>query len=273
MNKWSEEEEKYLKENFNKHSKKYIAHELGRTVRSINSKINKMELTKGNNRWSEEEKQYLEENWGKYSIPNIANKLGRTVNGVKLKAYKMGLGNFLEAGDYITLHQFIVAIGKRSNDSCLVARLTREGFPIHYKKIISKSVKVVYLKEFWKWVENNQTKLDFTNFKEGTFGVEPSWAKTKRKNDIKKSQINQSPWTKDEDDRLKYYLNQYKYSYMDLSKMLNRTCGAVQRRILDLGIKARPIKVDNHTRWTEEEFNILTVLIKERCSYAEMQGI
>ena len=273
MKKWTLEEEKYLKENLNEHSKAYIAHKLGRTISSIDAKVNKIGLTKGSNWWSEEEKQYLEENWGKYSITSIADKLGRTVNGVKIKAYKMGLGNFLESGDYITLHQFMVAIGKERKESYLTMRLIRDGFPIHYKKIISKSVRIVYLEEFWKWAEKNQTKFDFTDFKEGALGAEPSWAKAKRKNDIKKSQVNQSPWTKDEDDRLEYYLNQYKYSYMDLSKMLNRTCGAIQRRVLDLGIKARPIKADNHTKWTEEEFNILTALIKERCSYAEMQGI
>ena len=273
MKKWTLEEEKYLKENLNEHSKAYIAHKLGRTISSIDAKVNKIGLTKGSNWWSEEEKQYLEENWGKYSITSIADKLGRTVNGVKIKAYKMGLGNFLESGDYITLHQFMVAIGKERKESYLTMRLIRDGFPIHYKKIISKSVRIVYLEEFWKWAEKNQTKFDFTDFKEGALGPEPSWAKAKRKNDIKKSQVNQSPWTKDEDDRLEYYLNQYKYSYMDLSKMLNRTCGAIQRRVLDLGIKARPIKADNHTKWTEEEFNILTALIKERCSYAEMQGI
>lgn len=273
MNKWSEEEEKYLKENFDKHSKEYIAHELGRTISSINSKLNKMKLTKENNRWSEEEKQYLEENWGKYSISHIANKLNRTVNGVKIKAYKMGLGNFLEAGDYITLRQFMIAIGKKGSESDTLTRLIRDGFPIHYKKIVSKSVRIVYLKEFWEWAEKNQTKIDFANFKEGTFGAEPSWVKVKRRNDIRKSKVNTKPWTKDEDERLKYYLNQFKYSYMDLSKMLNRTCGAIQRRVLNLGIKARPIKIDNHIKWTEKEFDILANLIKERCSYAEMQEI
>ena len=273
MKRWTFEEEKYLKENINKHSKAYIAHKLGRTMKSIDARMNKMRVTKGSNWWSEEEKQYLEENWGKHSISSIADKLGRTVNGVKIKAYKMGLGNFLESGDYITLHQFIVTIGEGRNESYLTMRLIRDGFPVHYKKIISKSVRIVYLEEFWKWAEKNQTKFDFTDFKEGALGAEPTWAKVKRKNDIKKSQVNQSPWTKDEDDRLEYYLNQYKYSYMDLSKMLNRTCGAIQRRVLDLGIKARPIKADNHIKWTEEEFNILTDLIKERCSYAEMQGI
>lgn len=271
--KWTLEEEKYLKENIDKHSKAYIAHKLGRTMKSVDARMNKMSVTKGSNWWSEEEKQYLEENWGKHSISSIADKLGRTVNGVKLKAYKMGLGNFLESGDYITLHQFMMAIGQGKNETYLTMRLIRDGFPIHSKKRISTSVRIVYLEEFWKWAEKNQTKFDFADFKEGALGAEPAWAKVKRKNDIKKSQVNQSPWTKDEDDRLEYYLNQYKYSYMDLSKMLNRTCGAIQRRIIDLGIKARPIKADNHIKWTEEEFNILTDLIKERCSYAEMQGI
>lgn len=268
--KWTLEEEKYLKENIDKHSKAFIAHKLGRTMKSLDAKMHKMRL--GKKIWTEKEKEYLEESWGKYSIPNIANKLGRTVNAVRIKAYKMGLGNFLESGDYITLHQFMVAIGAYKN-SYLTMRLIRDGFPVHSKRRISDSVRIIYLEEFWEWAEKNQTKFDFANFKEGALGAEPAWVKIKRRNDIRKSQVNTKPWTKEEDNRLKYYLNQYKYSYMDLSKMLNRTCGAIQRRVCDLGIKARPVKVNNHIKWTEEEFSILADLIKERCSYAEMQGI
>ena len=54
------------------------------------------------------------------------------------------------------------------------------------------------------------------------------------------------PWTKEEDTELKRLVIQQKYTYDQISKMMNRTCGAIQRRLCDLGIKDRPIKADNH---------------------------
>ncbi|WP_352420755.1 hypothetical protein [Proteiniborus sp.] len=52
-------------------------------------------------------------------------------------------------------------------------------------------------------------------------------------------------------------LNQYKYTYREISLRLQRTEGAVKRRMLDLGVKARPLKMPNHNPWTEEEVEIL----------------
>ena len=50
--------------------------------------------------------------------------------------------------------------------------------------------------DFWKWAEQNQNFLDFSNFEENVLGVEPDWAKRKRKNDIfVKSLIITTPWT------------------------------------------------------------------------------
>jgi hypothetical protein len=49
--------------------------------------------------------------------------------------------------------------------------------------------------------------------------------------------------------------------------MLRRTEGAIQRRLCDLGVKDRPIKADNHIRWTQDELIQLGDLIKSGYGY------
>ena len=45
----------------------------------------------------------------------------------------------------------------------------------------------------------------------------------------------------------------YRYTYRDLSLRLRRTEGAIKRRMCDLNIKARPLKMSNHNPWTKTE--------------------
>lgn len=228
----------------------------------------------GTKKWSIEEVEYLEEKWGMTSIPSIAKHLGRSINSVKNKAYKLGLGRFIHQGEYITLHQLITAIGQKQNYSYLNERLERDGFPIKYKIMINEKVKVIYIKEFWEWTKINQSKIDFSNFEENMLGPEDEWVKVKRKNDkLKKKTFKTTPWTEQEDRRLEQELNKYKYSYKELSEMFNRTEGALQRRICDLGLKARPIKANNHIKWTKEEYNQLGEMIKARYNYEGMSEV
>ncbi|MDU3722077.1 MAG: hypothetical protein E7G24_02550 [Clostridium celatum] len=228
----------------------------------------------GAKNWSIEEVEYLEEKWGMTSIPSIAKHLGRSINSVKNKAYRLGLGRFIHQGEYITLHQLISAIGQKQNYSYLNERLERDGFPIKYKIMINKKIKVIYIKEFWEWTKINQSKIDFSNFEENMLGPEDEWVKVKRKNDkLKKKTFKTTPWTEQEDRRLEQELNKYKYSYKELSEMFNRTEGALQRRICDLGLKARPIKANNHIKWTKEEYNQLGEMIKARYNYERMSEV
>lgn len=221
--------------------------------------------------WSAEEIAYLEEKWGVTSIPAIANKLNRSINSIKCKAQKLGLGRFYHQGEYVTLHQLIIAIGQKQNYSYLNERLERDGFPIKYKTMINDKVKVVYIEDFWKWTKDNQTKIDFSKFEENSLGPEESWVKDKRKLDkAKNREYKTTPWTIQEDRRLEQELNKYKYSYIELSKMFNRTEGAIQRRICDLGLKARPLKANNHIKWTDEEYHQLGEMIKARYNYESM---
>lgn len=221
--------------------------------------------------WTAEEVDYLEDNWGKTSIPAIAKKLNRGIGSVKNKASKIGLKRFYHQGEYVTLHQLIIAIGQKQNYSYLNERLERDGFPIKYKTMVTEKVKVIYINDFWKWTKENQNKLDFSNFEENMLGPEEVWVKNKRKYDKqKKKNYKTTPWTEKEDKRLEELLNKYKYSYKELSEMLKRTEGAIQRRICDLGLLARPIKANNHIKWTNEEYFKLGEMIKDRYTYEIM---
>lgn len=54
--------------------------------------------------------------------------------------------------------------------------------------------------------------------------------------------------------------------------MLNRTEGGIDRRIIELKLKERPIKCNNHNSWTEEDFKILTEMIKQHKNYNQIAG-
>ncbi|MEC5271767.1 MULTISPECIES: hypothetical protein [Bacillaceae] len=45
----------------------------------------------------------------------------------------------------------------------------------------------------------------------------------------------------------------YQFMYPEIAKSLNQTEGAVKRRLNVLGIKARPVWLNNNIKYTEEE--------------------
>jgi len=220
--------------------------------------------------WTQKETDYLELKWGMVSIGIIAQKLNRSVNAVKLKAARMGLGNFLEAGDYVTVNKFMLAFNKTNFYSYnLKSWVQNRGFPMKHKTIVNKQVRIVYLEDFWKWAEQNRSFINFAKLEKNILGKEPTWVKEQRRLDIAVAeQFKKSPWTENEDKQLIYYLKLFKFTYDDLSKMLGRTCGAIQRRICDLGIKERPLKVDNRSNpWKKEDLELLNDGIKDGLSY------
>lgn len=205
--------------------------------------------------WSEEEIAYLENRWGSVSIPAIAGKLGRTVNSVKIKARKLGLGRHLHNSTSITFFQFCEAIGKRNSYSSIKQRWVHLGFPIHYQKSISKRFAMVDIDEFWEWAEKHKDIVDFHLIPEGIFGIEPDWVEEVRHSSYS-GIVNKKPWSKSEDDKLIYLLNKFCYTYDQLCKKLNRSEGAIKRRILTLGLKQRPIR--NYSKqWQDEEVHKL----------------
>jgi hypothetical protein len=218
--------------------------------------------------WTKEECDYLIDKWGTSSLGTISKNLGRTEIAILNKVQRMGAGSFLESGEYITWNQLLIALGTDSGSYKNTSWISNRKFPVKYKKVKNNSFKVVCLDDWWKWAEKNRDLLDFSKFQENSLGKEPEWAKEKRRRDIDHNRrYTKEPWTRIEDEKLKKYLKDFKYSYAELTKMLRRTSGAIQRRILDLNLKERPVKVDNHIKWTETEFLTLWNMIDDGYSY------
>lgn len=225
---------------------------------------------RANKNWTAEEIEYLSEHFGQSSYGTLAKNLGRSVEAIKIKATKLKLGAFLQNGEYITFHQLLATLGydKSGYGYKMISWVKNRDFPMHRKRVHNNSFKVVYIDEFWEWAEKNQDLLDFSKFEENLLGEEPEWAKRKRKLDYEKSRkYRMTPWTKMEDAELVRLISKRRYTYDELSKRMNRTCGAIQRRLCDLGIKDRPIKADNHNGWTDTEKILLGELIKQGYDY------
>lgn len=213
--------------------------------------------------WAKEEYEYLEEHWGNVSIPTIAQNLNRSVNAVKIKAQKKHLGSVLESGDYITLNQLIKAVTGlgQSYTYHITSWVEKRGLPVHKKRVNQCTFRVVYIDEFWEWTEKNRSFIDFSRMEPLILGEEPAWVAEQRKKDFEAFALQRKDtWTPAEDARLKFLLKQQKYGYAELSDMLKRSAGAIQRRCTDLNIKDRPVKADNHgdkALWTDEMYDIV----------------
>lgn len=206
--------------------------------------------------WTKEELEYLNENWGKKTIPSIAKHLGRSVNAVKVKAQHEKLTRHIHRSDRVTFNQFCIAIGKPY--SWTKDRYVRLGFPIHYQASIEKRYAMVDIDEFWKWAEAHKDDVDFSKIEKGILGKEPEWVKEARHASYLKCK-KRTPWTKSEDEHLIQLLKSYRYTYPEIARILNRTEGAVKRRLHDLGTKYRPVKRDVKM-WTDEEIDTMLEL-------------
>lgn len=224
-----------------------------------------------NRTWTKEEVEYLKEKWGNVSIPILAKKLNRSVNAVKLKAGRLNLGSMLENGAYVTLNQLAIALtGGNFSSYCKKSWIENRGMPVHSKKVIKNTFKIVYLDEFWKWAEKNRSFLDFSKMEPLTLGKEPAWVNEQRKKDYKSNALQRKDrWMPYEDDKLRYLLKQQKYGYAEVAEILHRSEGAIQRRCTDLGIRERPVKADiGGNLWTDDMYRIITKGIKNGDSYS-----
>lgn len=223
--------------------------------------------------WNAAEEEYLSENWGRVTISTIAKRLNRTETAVTIRARKLGLGAFLDSGDYVTLNQLVIAVtgSKKSYSYKIKSWVEKRGLPVHMKKALAHTWRVVYLDEFWVWAEKNRAFLDFSKMEPLALGAEPEWVAEQRRKDFQAFAVQRKdPWTPEEDSRLKALLEQQRYGYAELSEVLHRSAGAIQRRCTDLGLKNRPVKADNHGSaavWTQEDFDKLADGIRRGDSY------
>lgn len=225
-----------------------------------------------NRKWTAEEEQYLEEKWGTTSIPALAKHLNRTEDAIIVRAQRLHLGAFLEAGDYITMNQLMLALkGGTVSAYCMTSWVKNRGFPVKYKRVGQNRFRIVCLEDFWKWAEKHRDFIDWSRVEKNILGMEPAWVKEKRREHFQRNrQYRTTPWTKDEDALLISLLKEQKYGFREISKRLCRTEGAVQRRCNDLKTPYRPVKAENHHTWTDKDLDLLTEMIKEHRSYEYM---
>lgn len=175
-------------------------------------------------------------------------------------------------GDYVTLNQLVTAFNRTGSYSYkMISWVENRGLPVHNKRVQQNTFRVVYLKEFWTWAEKNRSFLDFSKLEPLAFGEEPAWVAEQRKRDFKACSLQRKdPWTPAEDAELRMLLEQYKYTYEQMSDMLRRSPGAIQRRCADLGLKARPVRINPHgpeAVWHQEDYDRLAEGIKSGESY------
>ena len=228
----------------------------------------------GKNRtWTADELDYLAEKWGVIRPAKIGEKLGRSEGAVVQKASKLGIGPFLEAGGYVSLNQLLIAVtGTNAAYSYkMKSWVENRGLPVHTKRYRKNSWRIVYLDEFWKWAEKNKAFLDFSKMEPLALGAEPDWVAEQRRRDTRSNALQRKDaWTPAEDDRLKLLLRQQRYSWNEIAHELNRSAGAIQRRINDLGLKDRPVRASSHNPWSEQDFQLMADMIREGYSYGQI---
>ncbi|GAA4827856.1 hypothetical protein GCM10023310_00650 [Paenibacillus vulneris] len=208
--------------------------------------------------WTPQETEFLQDRWGTLSIKAIAKQLGRNINSVKLKASKIGLGDPRMNFDGITVCQ----LGKALNREYSVVKswIKRYNMPARKKIFCQESrVLVIGYDEFWKWAEQHKELMNFAKMEPNTLGPEPAWVKIKRKADNQRSQRTwqSTAWEAWEDQRLLQLVKLPDTTYPDLAKQLNRTESSIRRRLYDLNVKFRPVRLNNHVKYTAEQLSTL----------------
>ncbi|WP_261178833.1 GcrA family cell cycle regulator [Anaerobacillus sp. CMMVII] len=144
--------------------------------------------------------------------------------------------------------------------------IKHKGFPVKYKVFAEEmKVMVVSYPTWWKWAEENKRLIDFAEVEENILGAEPDWVKIKRGADKIRyhKKPHNEPWSEKDDKRLISMVNAFRYSYPDISRELKRTEAAIKRRLWELGVKAKPVRMNNHIKWTNAQTEQLIDLFEK----------
>jgi uncharacterized protein YycO len=261
---WTEEEVDYVKKNFGTTPLEEMVKHLDRSISSIQDKAYKMGL-KSARIWSKEEDEALLEMWGKFSYKAIMKRTGRTLNGVKIRAQRLGLRDPRQYTNHISVNDFAKLIGR--GYTIVKNWHNTRGLPLVYKNVtINQKGAYICLEDFWAWFKQNKGALDLSTIEPNALGPEPEWVKDKRKADFyNRNKPNYILWTPEEDKKLLRLIQEGK-SYNEMSKIFNRTQGAIKRRILDFNYP-HPARIDNHNEYSEEEIERILKMNQEGYSF------
>ena len=87
---------------------------------------------------------YLRDKYGQTPIKQIAKNLNRTPSAIRNKVTKLGLGSFLENGDYITFNQLKIVLGYNGS-GCYMNKswIKDRGLPVRGKKVENNYLRIL----------------------------------------------------------------------------------------------------------------------------------
>ncbi|MCI8575816.1 MAG: helix-turn-helix domain-containing protein [Bacilli bacterium] len=245
---FTDEQVKYLKENWGKVSIASMTKTFNCTRKRIEEKAEELNLPKLPSKiWSVEEKLELKELWGTMSFKSIAKRLNRTEDAIRQKGYKMNLGNpFAANGLYLKISD----VSRELDVDQLRIRRSwiAKGLKVHAVKFKEKSILGIKIDELFSFLEVNQDLFDASKLEENILGEEPKWLKEKRKRDYQNPPIKKfRRWTDEERCILRLLLAQGK-THAEIGKRLNRKTKSVsdeiQKQNLTLSIIWQPDEED-----------------------------
>lgn len=205
--------------------------------------------------WTQEEIAYLKDNYGALSLSTLCANLGRSEASIQNKVARLKIGRWYHNLEAITLNELAKAI---SIDFATAKNWYENyGMPAKLKRFNKSHFHVVKIEDFWCWAEKNKNMIEWDRFEKYILGAEPDWVDEARRAKVLERDRSKKKlaWSKDEDTKLVWLLMQHKFTYSEICEELGRTHGAVKRRIRDLNLKLRPVYLDNHRPYSDEEIS------------------
>ena len=137
-------------------------------------------MSRRNTVWTDEEIETLKDLWGDKTPDAIARILGRSTGGVIGKAKLLHLGSYLEASEFLGMHQVTELMGV---DSHVPVRtwIPKYNMPFVYRRIRGNlRFRVIRLEDLMKWLRDNPEAWDSRKVAPYALGTEPPWLKDKR---------------------------------------------------------------------------------------------
>ncbi|MCO5525151.1 helix-turn-helix domain-containing protein [Enterococcus faecalis] len=225
---------------------------------------------RANRKWTSEEIEYLSENYGSTTMETLVKVLERTPSAIKNKVARLNLGRWYSNAYDVNLNEFAIAMNVTHQTLTRWSKLY--DFPISRKRFQKTYFHFVVLEDFWKWAEKHKNIVQWNKLEKHLLGAEPEWVDEMRTSKFRSTDLStkKKKWSKDEIEKLRWMLNQYKFTYPEICQELGRSHGAVKRKIHDLGIKQRPVYLPNTKKYSTEEVNEILRLYEKGYSFKQI---
>lgn len=212
--------------------------------------------------WSEKEIDYLARWVGLRTVKHMARYLKRSEGSIQNKINRLGLSS-RDSSEFMT-----------TTDFCEALNVSRSTVEYWYRNLEFPSKKVGKYRmidpvEFWRWAEVNKRRVNWSKAPHRVFGVEPDWVNELRTMPLR--QINHSKaWSDAELAELKWLVSRYSHTLSEMAVRLNRSEGAIRRKLYDLKIPHSPKYVDIKRKYSDAEIQLAVAMRAEGRSFQEI---